>query len=67
LGSAGLYGEAWRVRAKLSTDQPFIGKVRDIVGLYLYPRDHAVVLSHDKKSQIGSRGPRWCCRWAPAA
>jgi putative transposase len=37
---------------KLSTDPFFVEKVRDIVGLYLSPPDHAVVLCVDEKSQI---------------
>jgi transposase len=37
---------------KLSTDPFFIEKVRDIVGLYLKPPDHALVLCVDEKSQI---------------
>ena len=37
---------------KLSNDPFFIEKVRDIVGLYLHPPDHAVVLCVDEKSQI---------------
>jgi transposase len=37
---------------KLSTDPEFIGKVRDIVGLYLNPPDKALVLPVDEKSQI---------------
>src|ERR1700747_839649 len=37
---------------KLSTDPFFVGKVRDIVGLYLNPPDHAMVLAVDEKSQI---------------
>ena len=37
---------------KLSTDPFFVEKVRDIVGLYLNPPDHAIVLSVDEKSQI---------------
>ena len=37
---------------KLSTDPFFTEKVRDIVGLYLNPPDHAVVLCVDEKSQI---------------
>ncbi len=37
---------------KLSTDPFFIEKLRDIVGLYLNPPDHAVVLCVDEKSQI---------------
>ena len=36
----------------LSTDPFFIDKVRDIVGLYLNPPDHAMVLCVDEKSQI---------------
>ena len=37
---------------KLSTDPYFIEKVRDIVGLYLYPPEGALVLCVDEKSQI---------------
>jgi transposase len=37
---------------KLSTDPFFIEKVRDIVGLYLNPPEHALVLCVDEKSQV---------------
>ena len=37
---------------KLSNDPRFADKVRDIVGLYVDPPAHAVVLSIDEKSQI---------------
>jgi len=37
---------------KLSTDPDFIAKVRDVVGLYIAPPAHAVVLCVDEKSQI---------------
>lgn len=37
---------------RLSNDPLFIEKVRDIVGLYMNPPDHAVVLCVDEKSQI---------------
>lgn len=37
---------------KLSTDPFFAEKVRDIVGLYLAPPTHALVLCVDEKSQI---------------
>jgi transposase len=37
---------------RLSTDPLLIEKVRDIVGLYLNPPDHAVVFCVDEKSQI---------------
>ena len=37
---------------KLSDDPLFIEKVRDVVGLYLNPPDHAVVFSFDEKPQI---------------
>jgi len=37
---------------KLSSDPLFVEKVRDVVGLYLNPPDHAIVLSVDEKSQI---------------
>jgi transposase len=36
----------------LSTDPDFVAKVRDIVGLYVSPPAHAVVLCVDEKSQI---------------
>jgi len=36
---------------KLSTDPFFIEKLRDVVGLYLNPPDHAIVLCVDEKSQ----------------
>jgi transposase len=36
---------------KLSKDPMFVEKVRDIVGLYLNPPDHAIVLCVDEKSQ----------------
>ena len=42
-----------RVRTfKLSTDPRFVEKLNDIVGLYLNPPEHAIVLSCDEKSQI---------------
>jgi len=42
-----------RVRQfKLSRDRQFVAKLRDIVGLYVDPPAHAVVLSVDEKSQI---------------
>jgi transposase len=37
---------------KLSDDPLFIEKVRDIVGLYMNPPEHAVVFSFDEKPQI---------------
>ena len=37
---------------KLSNDPAFVTKLRDIVGLYVDPPAHAVVLSVDEKSQI---------------
>ena len=42
-----------RVRQfKLSNDPRFVEKLRDVVGLYLDPPAHAIVLSVDEKSQI---------------
>ena len=42
-----------RVRTfKPSKDPEFIGKLRDVVGLYMSPPAHAVVLSVDEKSRI---------------
>ena len=37
---------------KLSNDPKFVEKLRDVVGLYLDPPAHAIVLSLDEKSQI---------------
>ena len=37
---------------KLSADPLFVDKVRDIVGLYINPPDHALVLCVDEKSQV---------------
>jgi transposase len=37
---------------KLSTDPKFAAKLQDIVGLYIDPPEHALVLSVDEKSQI---------------
>jgi transposase len=37
---------------KLSTDPRFVEKLNDIVGLYVAPPAHAIVLSIDEKSQI---------------
>jgi transposase len=39
-------------RFKLSRDPDFVPKLRDVVGLYVDPPAHAVVLSVDEKSQI---------------
>jgi transposase len=42
-----------RVRTfKLSRDPEFIAKLRDIVGLYMSPSAHSLVLSVDEKSQV---------------
>ena len=37
---------------KLSTDKHFTEKLRDVVGLYLNPPEHALVLSVDEKTSI---------------
>jgi transposase len=37
---------------KLSTDPFFVEKVREVIGLYLNPPDHALVLCVDEKSQV---------------
>jgi len=39
-------------RFKLSNDPDFAAKLRDVVGLYVDPPAHAIVLSVDEKSQI---------------
>lgn len=45
--------EPHRVRQfKLSNDPNFVAKLRDVVGLYVDPPAHAIVLSVDEKSQI---------------
>jgi hypothetical protein len=40
--------ETW----KLSTAPDFIAKVRDVVGLYISPPEHALILAVDEKPQI---------------
>lgn len=47
----GLSPHRWR-QFKLSNDPAFVEKMTDIVGLYVTPPAHAVVLSVDEKSQI---------------
>jgi hypothetical protein len=37
---------------KLSNDPLFVEKLQDVVGLYMNPPEHALVLSIDEKSQI---------------
>lgn len=49
--SHGLAPHRWR-QFKLSNDQAFAEKLQDVVGLYVAPPAHAVVLSVDEKSQI---------------
>jgi len=49
--SHGLQPHRWR-QFKLSNDPNFVGKLRDVVGLYVDPPAHAIVLSVDEKSQI---------------
>jgi len=59
--SASAVGRIWRARGlkphrvksfKLSNDPLFIDKLEDIVGLYLDPPEHALVLCCDEKTQI---------------
>jgi len=59
--SASTVGRAWRAQGlkphltrgfKLSRDPRFVEKLEDIVGLYLTPPEHALVLCCDEKSQI---------------
>ena len=40
---------------ELSTDPLFVEKVRDVVGLYMGPPDHALVLCVDEKPDAGAR------------
>lgn len=49
--SHGLAPHRWR-QFKLSNDPAFAEKLHDVVGLYVAPPAHAVVLSIDEKSQI---------------
>ncbi len=41
---------------KVSRDPRFEEKIRDVVGLYVNPPDHAVVISVDEKTQIQALG-----------
>lgn len=59
--SASTVGRVWREHGikphrvksfKLSNDKRFAEKLDDVVGLYLDPPEHALVLSCDEKSQI---------------
>jgi transposase len=59
--SASSVGRIWRTFAlqphvvktfKISDDPLFVEKVRDIVGLYMNPPEHAAVFSFDEKPQI---------------
>lgn len=54
---AGIWAEyrvkPWKAETfKFSTDPELVGKVTDVVGLYLNPPENAVVLCLDEKSQI---------------
>jgi transposase len=51
----GLAPHRWR-QFKLSTDPAFVDKLHDVVGLYVDPPAHAVVLSVDEKPQIQALG-----------
>ena len=43
----------WRAETfKFSTDPELVAKVSDVIGLYLHPPEHAIVLCVDEKSQI---------------
>src|SRR5271169_1575978 len=42
----------WVKRFKLSRDPKFVEKLTDVIGLYLNPPEHALVLCVDEKSQI---------------
>ena len=50
-GAHGLQPHRYR-QFKLSNDPNFVDKLRDVVGLYVDPPAHAIVLSLDEKSQI---------------
>ena len=52
---------------KRSTDPAFAAKVEDVVGLYMHPPAHALVLSIDEKTQIQALdAPSRACRSSPA-
>jgi hypothetical protein len=52
----GASAAAHRIRSfKRSNDPEFAEKVEDIVGLYMDPPKHAVVVSIDEKSQNAGR------------
>jgi|SRR5262245_37593422 len=52
---------------KLSNDPLLIDKIRDIVGLYMNPPDHAVVLWSTRRPKFKRwTGRNRCCRCAPA-
>lgn len=45
--------QPWRAESLRSTNDPeLVGKVTDVVGLYLNPPENAIVLCADEKSQI---------------
>ena len=46
------YLQVGKRQFKLSTDIKFVERLRDVVGLYVDPPAHAIVLSFDEKSQI---------------
>lgn len=50
----GLAPHRW-CRFKLSNDKAFAEKLHDVVGLYVSPPAHAIVLSVDEKCQIQAR------------
>jgi hypothetical protein len=64
--SASSVQRIWRVHLqphrvqqfKLSNDPKFTDKLRDVVGLYVDPPAHAIVLSVDEKSQIHHSSPQ---------
>ena len=51
---------------KFSTDPELEAKIRDVVGLYLAPPDHAVVVCVDEKSPGPGAGPDRAGAAAPA-
>ena len=60
-GSAASVSQHWRANGlkphlvrgfKVSRDPKFVEKLEDIVGLYMSPPEHALVLCCDEKSQV---------------
>ena len=48
--------QPWRAESfRFSTDPELVGKVTDVVGLYLHPPENAIVLCVDESGRAGAR------------